>query len=150
MKIKSLLVLVPLVFIQAVMRSNETPCQNGIEDFIFIKKYSINGLDMQYVENSYPLTKGTSYLINLCSKDCNSNNLIISIFDRQRNLVTTNESNNKLSNSMRFDCNATGIYYMRYQSMSPGKFCGESVLAFKRSKLEENTSSAVVPGTAEK
>jgi hypothetical protein len=141
MKIASAIVFASLMFMQAAVQNKDIPCQSGmtqqhcietIGGFVFLKKYSINGLDKPNVEFSYVLTKGTSYLINLCSKDCYSNDMLVSIFDRQRNLVSTNSLDKKLTNSIRLQCNASGIYYMRYQSRKKGKFCGESILAFRR------------------
>ena len=141
MKTKTVIFFTALLFIQASIQRNDTPCQSGmtqqhcietIGDFVFLKKYSINGLSNPSIEYSYVLTKGTSYLINLCSKDGYSNDMLVSIFDRQRNLISTNSIKNKLTNSIKLNCNASGIYYMRYQSRKKGKFCGESILAFRR------------------
>jgi hypothetical protein len=57
----------------------------------------------------------------------------MTILDKSRKIVASNTSNKgKKKYVLQFKCDASGIYYMRYDFKDEGNFCGASLLAFNR------------------
>ncbi|MCB0489007.1 MAG: hypothetical protein R2820_15760 [Cyclobacteriaceae bacterium] len=98
----------------------------------FLKSYKIDGEpDLEKIEFSYVLTRGTSYILTL--RDRNKDlGTVVTLFDSQRNKVATNKIGSQLASALSFPCNATGIYYIQY-TFDPGYMrCGGAALGFKR------------------
>lgn len=98
----------------------------------FLKSYKIDGEpDLEKIEFSYVLTKGTQYMLML--KDKNSQpGTVITLFDSKRNKVASSKIGGSVVSAIAFPCNATGIYYIQY-TFEPGSVrCAGSTLAFKR------------------
>lgn len=101
------------------------------EGFNFLKTYKIDGLNgsKEVIEYSYVFTKGTQYMINICSE---SQGIVVSLFDSKRNQVATSKVNNQVISAIAYPCNATGIYYIQYTFDNSATYCGGSALGFKR------------------
>lgn len=100
--------------------------------FNFLKSYKVDGQTKDKVEYSYVFTKGTQYMINLCSNGTADDGVTVSIFDKERNKVATSKINGQLVSAIAYPCNATGIYYIQYTFDEPSTHCAGSALGFKR------------------
>ena len=103
------------------------------EGFNFLKGYKIDGKggEKDKIEFSYVFTKGTQYMINICSSV--QPGIIINLFDSRRNQVASSEINGQFAKAIAFPCKATGIYYISYSFSESSDFCGGSALGFRRS-----------------
>jgi hypothetical protein len=98
----------------------------------FLKSYKIEGEpDLEKVEFSYVLTKGSNYILTL--KDRNKSiGTVVTLYDNQRNKIASNKIGSDKVSALAFPCNATGIYYIQY-TFDPGAArCGGAALGFKR------------------
>jgi len=102
------------------------------EGFNFLKGYKIDGKDGQKakVEYSYVFTKGTQYMINICSE--NNSGIVISLFDSKRNKVASSKIGNQYATAIAYPCKATSIYYISYTFDSGEEYCGGSALGFRK------------------
>lgn len=102
--------------------------------FNFLKSYKIDTEDgiKDKVEYSYVFTKGTQYMINLCSEGENPEGLIVTLYDSQRNQVASSKYNGQFISAIAYPCNNTGIYYIQYTFEKDSANCGGSALGFKR------------------
>ena len=98
----------------------------------FVKSYKVEKADKSYVEYSYVFTKGTQYMINICAPDQNSDGIIVTLEDSDRNKVASSKVNDQYISAIAYPCNATGIYYIQYTFDNGTSFCGGSALGFKR------------------
>jgi len=104
------------------------------EGYNFLKTYRIDGEGgaREKIEYSYVFTKGTHYMINLCSHGGNVDGIVVSLFDSGRNKVATSKVNDEFTSAIVYPCNATGIYYIQYTFDGSTTKCGGSALGFKR------------------
>jgi len=101
--------------------------------FNFLKSYKIDGDGgKDHVEYSYVFTKGTQYMINICSEGQATDGIVVSLFDSGRNKVATSKINDQFITAIAYPCNATGIYYIQYTFDGSKSKCGGSALGFKR------------------
>jgi len=110
-------------------------CISKIKDgFIYVKSFNVNGQkgSKQKIEYSYVMTKDTQYYLNICTSEEDTDGIIITIYDSNRNPVSTNHAENKFFPALIFQCGATGIYYITYTFKNSKNFCGGSTLAFKK------------------
>ena len=103
-------------------------------EFNFLKSYKIDGIggSKDKIEYSYVFTKGTQYMINICSEKTDTDGIVISLFDSQRTKVGSNEHEGQKLSAIAYPCNSTGIYYISYTFAKSSKYCGGSALGFKR------------------
>lgn len=104
------------------------------EGFNFLKSYKVDGEGgaREKVEYSYVFTKGTQYMINVCSPGKDADGIVVSLFDSGRNKVASSKFNNQFLTAIAYPCNATGIYYIQYTFDGSASKCGGSALGFKR------------------
>lgn len=104
------------------------------EGFNYLKSYKIDGESgaKEKVEYSYVFTKGTQYLINICANGSNTDGIIVSLFDQNRNKVATSKIDGQFVSAVSYPCNATGIYYIQYTFDGSASHCGGSALGFKK------------------
>jgi hypothetical protein len=103
------------------------------EGYTFLKSFGINPdkMDKDKIEYSYVFSKDTDYFLNVCSEG-DEDGIIVTIYDANRKIASTNYANNKFYPAIIFSCKSTGIYYISYTfNKNPGS-CAGSVLAFKR------------------
>ena len=109
-------------------------CITKVQDgYTFLKSFEINPEKMSRdkIEYSYVFSKDTNYFLNVCS-EADDNGIIVTIYDANRKVASTNYVNNKFFPAIVFSCKSTGIYYISYTfNKTPGE-CGGSVLAFHR------------------
>ena len=77
--------------------------------FNFVKGFNINGENgsKEKVEYSYVLTKGTIYLITICTGLLTSDGIIVTIYDSNRNKIASNMIGIEIADAIRYQCNAT-------------------------------------------
>jgi hypothetical protein len=133
-----------LLLLSGLFFSAEAEAQCNTEAFVsasvagitpgysFLKSYKIAGeRDLEKVEFSYVLTKGTQYLVNI--KDVTTTpSTIVTLYDSKRNKIATNKISGSTASAIAFACGATGIYYLQYTFESAAERCAASSLAFKR------------------
>ena len=100
--------------------------------FNFLKSYKVEKSSKDFVEYSYVFTKGTQYMINICSTGQNTDGIVVSLFDSNRNKVATSKVNGQFISAIAYPCNTTGIYYIQYSFDGSTTNCGGSALGFKR------------------
>ena len=100
--------------------------------FNFLKSYKIEKGSKDVVEYSYVFTKGTQYMINLCAAGQDTDGIVVSLFDSNRNKVATSKVNGQYISAIAYPCNTTGIYYIQYSFDGSTNYCGGSALGFKR------------------
>ncbi len=100
--------------------------------FNFLKSYKIEKGGKEFVEYSYVFTKGTQYMINICAAGQETDGIIVSLFDSNRNKVASSKINGQFISAMAYPCNTTGIYYIQYSFDGSTSYCGGSALGFKR------------------
>lgn len=100
--------------------------------FNFLKSYKIEKGSKDFVEYSYVFTKGTQYMINICSLGQSTDGIIVSLYDSNRNKVATSKVNGQFISAIAYPCNTTGIYYIQYTFDGSTQNCGGSALGFKR------------------
>ncbi|HEY0739848.1 MAG TPA: hypothetical protein VGD40_00250 [Chryseosolibacter sp.] len=100
--------------------------------FNFLKSYKIEKGGKEFVEYSYVFTKGTQYMINICAGGANTDGIVVSLFDSNRNKVASSKYNGQFLTAMTYPCNTTGIYYIQYTFDGSTSYCGGSALGFKR------------------
>ncbi len=98
----------------------------------FLKGYKIDGKNGQKakIEYSYVFTKGTQYMINVCSE--NNSGIIISLFDSKRNKVASSKKDGQYATAIAFPCKSTSIYYINYTFDNGNEYCGGSALGFRK------------------
>ena len=100
--------------------------------FNFLKSYKIEKGGKEFVEYSYVFTKGTQYMINICAPGTNTDGIVVSLFDSNRNKVASSKVNGQFIQAIAYPCNTTGIYYIQYTFDGSTSYCGGSALGFKR------------------
>ena len=102
--------------------------------FNFLKGYKLDGKggELATLEYSYVFTKGTDYMINICT--ASSNGIVIKLFDSKRNQIASSKVGDELASAIAFPCKSTSLYYISYSFDGGSDFCGGSALGFKRSR----------------
>ena len=100
--------------------------------FNFLKSYKIEKGGKEFVEYSYVFTKGTQYMINICAAGQETDGIVVSLFDSNRNKVASSKVNGQFISAIAYPCNTTGIYYIQYTFDGSTGYCGGSALGFKR------------------
>jgi len=100
--------------------------------FNFLKSYKIEKGGKEFVEYSYVFTKGTQYMINICAAGANTDGIVVSLFDSNRNKVASSKVQGQFISAIAYPCNTTGIYYIQYTFDGSTSYCGGSALGFKR------------------
>lgn len=135
----TLLFLGPPKTIQAQCSSNAfyDACAANLENFSFAKSFEINTgssveKEAKLTEYQYVFSKGTYYLITICSPD-EANPMVLNLYDRDHKLISSSydKKKRKYFSTLEYQCNATGVYYLEYTFKSKPN-CGISYLGFKR------------------
>jgi len=103
------------------------------EGFTFLKSYQLQVATTHEVEYSYVFSKGTSYQLVICNQDGTSKDIEVTLYDAQRHKLISNldKETNKYYGAIIYDCQTTGIFYMKYTYKNKPTCCN-AVLAFKR------------------
>ena len=103
-------------------------------DFNFLKSYQIDGQggERPKIEYSYVFTKGTQYMINICADGAETDGVVVTLFNSDRKQLASSLIDGQYISAIAYPCNSTGIYYLTYTFEDSNKYCGGSVLGFKR------------------
>lgn len=109
-------------------------CAEQIDGYKFLKanKVSITGAgEGQSVELSSVFSTGSTYILTACS---GGPGMMVTLYDRKRKKIMTNYNSSKKSYypSITYKCNATGVYYIKYEFDKGGAGCGVGILGFKK------------------
>lgn len=118
---------------QCNAESFTTTCIPKLADgFNFLKGYKIDGQNggKAKVEYSYVFTKGTQYMINICSQS--TDGIVINLFDSRRNRIASSKVGDQYASAIAFPCKTTSIYYISYTFNDGSDYCGGSALGFKK------------------
>lgn len=96
-------------------------------EYHFLKSYELYG----EAEFSCVLTQGTDYYLVINDSN-DSVETLVSLFDKKRNLVLTNELDGEIASRILFKCHATGIYYLHFTFPPDAVPCAGAALGFKR------------------
>ncbi|MCC5929509.1 MAG: hypothetical protein JJU28_09710 [Cyclobacteriaceae bacterium] len=111
-------------------------CVGKMQDgFTYLKSFKIDGQGgaKNKVEYSYVFSKDTQYFLNICSSAGDgTDGIVVTMYDSNRQMVSTNFMNGKFYPGIVYPCNATGIYYITFTFQDSKSHCGGSVLGFKR------------------
>ena len=122
-------------YAQCDFNKQSQECISKVHDgFIYIKSFEVDGQNgkKEKVEYSYVMAKETQYYMNICTPGNDPDGIIVTIYDAQRNPVSTNYADGKFYEALIFQCNATGIYYISFTFNGSVNYCGGGVLAFKK------------------
>lgn len=110
-------------------------CIPKLQDgYTFLKSYQIDGQDgaKNKVEYSYVFTKGAQYMINICAEGQSTDGIVVTLYDSNRKKMVSSLVNGQYISAIAYPCNNTGIYYITFTFDESNKYCGGSVLGFKR------------------
>ena len=128
----SLLILSSFAQAQCGSAALEIECisqlQNGVT---YLRSFKVDGQESE-VEYSYVFTKGTQYHIYTWSEDPAIDGIIITLYDSDRNMITTNYKDGKFYQDLIFPCKESNIYYLTFTFRESQHYCGGSVLGFRR------------------
>lgn len=100
--------------------------------FTFLKTYKP---DLAGKENefSYVFSKNTNYMLLICGKNNNAQNIIATIFDSSKKEIASNydKKNDRFYPAFVYNCTVTGIYYMKFTFKERIECCN-GILAFKK------------------
>jgi hypothetical protein len=102
--------------------------------FTFVKSYKIDGKNgvRKNIEYTCVFSKDTNYMIRIQGKDGGANGIVATLYDQQRNELTTSFVSNKFYPGWTYKCKSTGIYYLLFSFKESESYCGAAVLGFRR------------------
>lgn len=120
---------------QCASEAQVNNCISKLQDgFKFLKTFKVDGQGgaKAKIEYSYVFSKDTKYFLNICHEGDESDGIVVTMYNSQRQMVSTNFYNGKFYPRMVYSCNATGIYYITFTFQGSQNHCGGSALGFKR------------------
>ncbi len=121
MKTKLLLLTIMLtigVYVTKAQQITETIityCAWALEDFNFIKSYEFENIKKdEKGEYSYVFSKGNTYRIVICDNEVRGSRMVITLTDKNHQIIATNKNGNKYYPVITYPCSATGVYYIEY------------------------------------
>lgn len=104
------------------------------DGFNFLKSYKVDGDggSKKTIEYSYVFTKGTQYLINICTPTSQADGIVVNLFDGNRNQVASSKVGDQFVSAIVYPSNTTGIFYIQYSFEGSSNYCGGSAMGFKR------------------
>jgi hypothetical protein len=85
-------------------------------------------------ENIYVFSKGSKYKMIACLSEAEKGKMIISLFDRNHNLIACSydQNTNKYYSELQYPCSATGVYYIQTSFEGTKSGCGMCILGFSK------------------
>jgi hypothetical protein len=124
-----------VTFGQCDAASKASACiPNPDSGYTLIKSFEVDGKGgtKSKIEYSYVFTKGTKYLVNVCGGAKNQDGVVVTLYDKYRNKVASNNLDGQIAKAIAYPCSATGIYYITYTFLDSKDYCGGSTIGFKR------------------
>lgn len=130
-----MVMLVSLKSLQVSAQCQPDACIQKISDgYTFLKTYKMEQIGAE-TEYSYVFSRDTNYMIAVCSSSGADATVKVTLYDASRKEIASNQDkkSNKLYSVIAYQCNATGIYYLKYTPVNQNKTdCCVSVLGFKK------------------
>lgn len=107
-------------------------CASNLGTYNYIKSFKANASRKRRSgkEFTYVLSKGSGYSLIACGEKLDGGRMIISLFDRNHEQIasTRNEEQAKDYTELIYECNTTGVYYIKISFEGSGKGCGMCIL----------------------
>ena len=111
-------------------------CASNLGTFNYIKSFTsiANPRKRDNSEFSYVFSKGSTYLMLGCTENLHGGYMIISLYDRNHNLIvsTYSDKNKKNYSELLYPCSATGVYYIKATFQDAKTGCGMCILGFNK------------------
>jgi hypothetical protein len=104
------------------------------EGFIYLKSFNIDGNkdSKSRVEYTTVFSRDTQYVLYICTGLSDSDGIILTIYNPQREIMATNHTGDNINSELEFNCTRTGIYYLTFTFQSSESMCGGCVLSFRK------------------
>ncbi len=106
----------------------------ALRGFTFMKSFPIESADSDSKQSfSYVLSKDVSYCIVGADSEKN-NKLVVNLLDRNRKVIATNyiKQKKEFLPSIKFNCDATGVYYLEAYFKENKNSCGLLILSYQK------------------
>ncbi len=102
--------------------------------YMFVKSFRINGKQgsRRKLEYTCVFSKDMSYQIHIAGADGKSDGIVGTLYNPERRKLASNFFEGEFFQSIRYDCKATGIYYLAFTFRESSNYCGAAILSFKR------------------
>lgn len=104
-------------------------CAEVIDGYKFLKANKISIDDDGEVEYKSVFSKGSTYMLTACNGG--DGNMKVTLYDRNKRKVMSNYAQNEYFPSVTYPCQATGVYYLKYE-FTEGNGCGVGIIGFKK------------------
>ena len=104
-----------------------------LKDYVIKLSKATTKANIPVVKENMYLMKGTNYRFTLCNADGSAGQLVLSIYDRDRKIISTyDEKSGENYNSIDFSCNKTGAYTLWYSFTNGDQGMGVGVVSMVR------------------
>lgn len=109
-------------------------CAAQIQGYKYLKANKVNLTGEgtgKSVELSSVFSTGSTYILTACS---GRTGMMVTLYDRTKKKIMNNYNNAKKSyySSITYKCNATGVYYIKYEFENGGAGCGVGIIGFTK------------------
>ncbi len=109
------------------------PNTTYLKDHVIKLPRAVTGKDTPVVKENIYLMKGTKYRFTLCNSEDSKGELVISIYDKERKIISSfDEKSGKAYGSIDFICNKTGMYTLWYSFREGEQGMGIGVVSLIR------------------
>ena len=123
------------VIAQCAPEAFSKQCSALLTNYTFIKAFNINHTQKdESTEYSYLFCKNTSYVIAVFDDNESQDKIVVELYDKNKKIVSSNynKKTKKFYSKIGMNCTSTGVYYMKYRSLSGKPVCALSNIGFKR------------------
>ena len=108
-------------------------CAEQIDGYKYLKANKVNiaaGDAEKSFELSQVFSTGTTYILTACS---GGTGMKVTLYDRRKKKIMSNYNSPKKSYYpyITYKCNATGVYYIKYEFDNEGSGCGVGIIGKK-------------------
>jgi hypothetical protein len=111
-------------------------CAQNLGSYNYIKSFvaTSGSRRKDAPEYRYVFSKGSKYIMIACPENENESRMVISLYDRDHNLLACNydENSDKYYTELQYPCSATGVYYVKAKMEGSKKACGLCILGFTK------------------
>lgn len=107
-------------------------CATQIQGYKYLKANKVNVEETgKSVELSSVFSTGSTYILTACS---GGPGMMVTLYDRTKKKIMNNYNSAKKSYypSITYKCNATGVYYIKYEFENGAAGCGVGIIGFTK------------------
>ena len=107
-------------------------CAAQIQGYKYLKANKVNITEEgNSVELSSVFSTGSTYILTACS---GGPGMMVTLYDRTKKKIMNNFNSAKKTYypSITYKCNATGVYYIKYEFENGGVGCGVGIVGFTK------------------